>query len=56
LGRFSDNEVEGKTKKKGFKSTSCSIETEMDLGDLMIAGDTTDKGVTRVQSLIDKNG
>jgi hypothetical protein len=53
LGRFSDNEVEGKTKNKGFKSTSCSIKTEMDLGDLVIAGDTVDKSATRVQSLID---
>jgi hypothetical protein len=30
--------------------------TEMELGDLVIAGDTIDKGATRVQSLIDKNG
>ena len=29
---------------------------KMDLGDLVIAGDTADKGATRVQSLIDKNG
>jgi hypothetical protein len=30
--------------------------TEMELGDLVIAGDTADKGATRFQSIIDKNG
>ena len=29
---------------------------KMDLGDSVIAGDTADKGATRFQSLIDKNG
>ncbi len=29
---------------------------KMDLGDLVIAGDTADKGATRIQSLIDRNG